>query len=78
MIGSIFNNWTNDKNPCGWTRNYMLIFILVYCKADEVMGTMEFPSDEEMILLLYSGPHGSSCAMSDIESMLGSHPFHPE
>ena len=56
----------------------MLIFILVYCEADEVMGIMGFPSDEEMILLLYSGPHGSFCAKSSVESTLGSLSFHPE
>ena len=78
MIGSIFNEWANDKNPCGWTRDYILVFILVYCEADEVLGTMEIPNDEVMILLLYSGPHGSSCVMSDVEPMLGSHSFHPE
>ena len=27
-IGPIFNHRTNDEIPCGWTRNYMLIFIL--------------------------------------------------
>ena len=42
------------------------------------MGIMGFPSDEEMILLLYSGPHGSSCAKSSVESTLGSLSFHPE
>ncbi len=46
VIGTIFNHQVNDKNPCGWTRNYMLIFILVYSKTVDVLGIMEIPSNE--------------------------------
>ena len=47
----------------------MLIFLSVYSKADDVMGTMKIPSNEEMMLLLYSCPHGPSCGMGDVELM---------
>ena len=30
VIGSIFNHQANDKIPCGWKRNYVLIFVLEY------------------------------------------------
>ena len=47
----------------------MLIFILVYSKADKVLGTMEILSNEEMMLFLYSCPHGPSCVMGGVEQM---------
>ena len=47
----------------------MLIFILVYSKADKVLGTMKIPSYEEMTLLLYFCPHGPSCVMGGVEQM---------
>ena len=56
-VETIEDNWsdlfrrTNNKNPCGWTRNYMLILLSVYSKADKVMSTMEILSNMEKTLL---------------------------
>ena len=57
LVETSEDNWsdpfrqTNNKNPCGWTRNYMLILLSVYSKADKVMSTMEILSNMEKTLL---------------------------
>jgi hypothetical protein len=78
VIGSISNHQTNYKIPCGWTRNYILIFVLEYIvKQLKLRVLWKIPVTKLMILFLYSCPHGPSCVMGDVETTSWSHSYLP-